>query len=681
MNRQRAPRSGPPVAAVAWLATLAVLLAAYSVVTLESLGSESVLDFFGRWVYDAIVLGAAAAVLLRGARIPTERAAWLSLGTGLLLWALGQTYYSVVLYYASPAPFPSPSDVLFLAFYPAVFLGLALLLHSRSNRDSFAWIDSLIGALAVAAVVAALVFPPVLDALGGSALGVAVSLAYPCADLVLVGLVAAALTGSSWRGQGTWLAIAAAFVLFCASDVVYLSVGGQSTDALNLASIGWPAAFLIFAAVAWLPASAAAPERERPQSSIVQPIVLATAVIALLALASFRDVGSVAIVLGVAAMLAVLVRLAATFRANTRMIAASREEAVTDLLTGLANRRSLNDDLERAFTSQREAVTVLALFDLNGFKSYNDSFGHTAGDDLLQRLGASLGEAVSRWGVAYRLGGDEFCVLASTEAMKADAIVAAAKAALSESGTGFSITASCGVVRLPSEAPTPTEALRLADRRMYMEKGQRADSALSQARSVLLGLLRERQPDHDRHVDGVARLAYETGRALGLDAEDLDILVRAAEMHDIGKVAIPDEIINKPGPLDESELELMRNHPKVGERVLYAAPALREVGKVVRSTHEHWDGSGYPDGLAGKEIPLAARVILICNAYDAMVESRPYGEPLSEAEAIAELRQEAGEQFDPELVELVVERVLGAGGSDGPAEAGQRARRKSSSSS
>jgi len=669
------------MAAAAWLALLVALLAGYSVVTLESLGSEPVLDFFGRWVYDAVVLGAAAAVLLRGIRIPTERAAWLSLGAGLLLWALGQTYYSVVLYYASPAPFPSPSDVLFLAFYPAVFLGLALLLHSRSNRDRFAWIDSLIGALAVAAVVAALVFPPVLDALGGSTLGVAVSLAYPCADLVLVGLVAAALTGRSWRGQGTWLAIAAAFVLFCASDVVYLSVGGQSTDALNLASIGWPAAFLIFAAVAWLPASAAEPERERPHSSIVQPIVLATAVIALLALASFRDVGSIAIVLGVAAMLAVLVRLAATFRANTRMIAASREEAVTDLLTGLANRRSLNDDLDRIFSSQQQAVTVLALFDLNGFKSYNDSFGHTAGDDLLQRLGASLDEAASRWGRAYRLGGDEFCVLASTEAMKADAIAAAAKAALSESGTGFSISASCGVVRLPAEAPTPTEALRLADRRMYMEKGQRADSALSQARSVLLGLLRERQPDHDRHVDGVARLAFETGRALELDAEDLDVLVRAAEMHDIGKVAIPDEILNKPGPLDESELELMRNHPKVGERVLYAAPALREVGKVVRSTHEHWDGSGYPDGLAGGEIPLAARAILICNAYDAMIESRPYGEPLSEAEAIAELRREAGKQFDPELVELVVERVLGGRGSDGPAEAGQRARRNKSSSS
>jgi HD-GYP domain-containing protein (c-di-GMP phosphodiesterase class II) len=217
--------------------------------------------------------------------------------------------------------------------------------------------------------------------------------------------------------------------------------------------------------------------------------------------------------------------------------------------------------------------------------------------------------------------------------------------------------------------------LRLADRRMYMEKGQRADSALSQARSVLLGLLRERQPDHDLHVDGVARLASETGRALGLDTEDLDVLVRAAEMHDIGKVAIPDEILHKPGPLDEAELELVHKHTKIGERVLYAAPALREVGKVVRSTHEHWDGSGYPDGLAGEEIPLAARVILICNAYDAMVQSRPYGEPLSQEEAIAELRRDAGRQFDPELVELIVDRILGvrdSGARDSSGQTGER---------
>ncbi len=171
MDRPHPGRLTPAVT-VAWLGALAVLLAAYAAVILGPIGGSAVQDAFGRWVYDAIVLGAAAAVLVRAAYLPGERLAWLSLGVGLLLWALGQTYYSVALYYASPAPFPSPSDALFLAFYPATFLALVLLLRSRSARvDSFAWVDGLIGALAVAAVAAALIFPPVLAALGGDTLG------------------------------------------------------------------------------------------------------------------------------------------------------------------------------------------------------------------------------------------------------------------------------------------------------------------------------------------------------------------------------------------------------------------------------------------------------------------------------------------------------------------------------
>lgn len=650
-------RSHTPLTASLWLLT--VLLAAYGVVILGSLGGGSLQDFFGRWVYDAVVLGAAMVVLARSVRVEAERRAWLALGIALLLWALGQTYYSVFLYYSSPAPFPSPADALFLAFYPASYVGLVLLLRARvAHLEPLAWVDGLIGALAVAAVAAALIFPPVLGALGGSPLGVGVSLAYPCADLVLLGLVFGALAASERRVQGTWLLIAIALLLFAAADVVYISVNGQSTEALNLASVGWPAAFLLLARAAWLhgPMAASTSRRSGHRRHIALPLALSAAVVVLLALGSFTSIGTTAVVLGVASLGVVLIRLGITFNQNARMLTASRRDAVTDPLTQLGNRRSLTFDLERRLR-MGSGEAILALFDLDGFKAYNDSFGHMAGDDLLHRLGTQLAAAVEPWGKGYRLGGDEFCVLAAASTLKPEAITAAAQAALSERGGGFSIGASWGMVRLPAEATTATDAMRLADRRMYAQKGQRANSALSQTRGVLLGVLHEREPELDGELQGIAHLAARMGRELGLGTEDLDVLVRAAELHDVGKVAIPDEILHKAGALTDAEWELMRKHPLIGERVLSAAPAMSQVAKLVRSSHERWDGSGYPDQLAGENIPLGARIILICDAYNAMTSWQPYAEPMSEEDAIGELRQGAGTQFDPTLTEMFIERV------------------------
>jgi diguanylate cyclase (GGDEF)-like protein len=638
-----------------------VLLAFYAVVVLSAFGSESLQDAVGRWVYDAVVLGAALIVLTRAVLFEEERRAWLALGAGLLLWALGQTYYSVVLYYASPAPFPSPSDVLFLAFYPASYLALVLLMKSRVSRlDPLSWVDGLIGALAVAGVAAALIFPPVLEALEGEPFGVAVSLAYPCFDLVLLGLLSGAFAASKWKTQGTWLLIAAALLLFAASDVVYLSVLGQSTTALNIASIGWPLAFLLLALASWLPTADAEATVAQTERRIAVPIAMGLVGVGLLAAGSFVSLGPVAVACGVACLLAVLARLVITFEQNTRILAVTETKAVTDALTGLANRRRLMADLEVAVSASPPQAMVLALFDLDGFKAYNDGYGHPAGDDLLRRLGTALAASVEPHGRAYRLGGDEFCILAATRNLSAEAICEAAEAALSERGKGFTITASWGKVLIPVEVTTSTDALRVADRRMYAKKGRRADSARSQTRSVLLRMLHEREPDLERHLDGVARLAAAFGKALALDAEEQDVIVRAAELHDIGKVAVPDEILHKGDGLTAEEWELMRKHTIIGQRVLDAAPAMSPVADLVRSTHERWDGEGYPDRLAGKDIPLGSRMIFICDAYNAMTEGRPYRPPLSSEQALEELQGAAGTQFDPQLVRSFCEKVVPA---------------------
>jgi diguanylate cyclase (GGDEF)-like protein len=336
---------------------------------------------------------------------------------------------------------------------------------------------------------------------------------------------------------------------------------------------------------------------------------------------------------------------------NDLLLAASREEANTDPLTGLGNRRALARDLA-ALTAQasEERRLVLSLFDLDGFKQYNDTFGHPAGDQLLVRLGDRLQQALGSTGTAYRMSGDEFCLLALADGDSGTRLAARAAAALTEQGEGFTIGCSYGVATLPGDADTPEDVLRLADRRMYEVKSERA-SASRQSTDVLLRVLGERSPGLHEHTSTVAGLARDTAERLGLPEHEVKRVALAAELHDVGKAAIPEAILEKPGALDDEEWRFMRRHTEIGERIIMAAPSLAHVADLLRSSHERHDGCGYPDRLAGDEIPLGASIIAVCDAFDAMTSARAYSAPVPVAEALAELRRCAGSQFRPEVVE------------------------------
>jgi diguanylate cyclase (GGDEF)-like protein len=341
-----------------------------------------------------------------------------------------------------------------------------------------------------------------------------------------------------------------------------------------------------------------------------------------------------------------------------RMLAVSRRDALTDPLTRLGNRRRLTADFTRMLPPATRAQPLhLLLCDLNGFKVYNDTFGHTAGDALLARLAGKLAAVAAEDDGVYRLGGDEFCVLMRGDRDRLRAVRIGASLALTEHGEGFSITASHGVATMPGEAATQTQALRLADERMYSEKGARSQVACRQTHDVLLSILNERDPDLHSRGSAVARLATLVGPRLGLDADELRQLTNAAALHDIGKVAVPDAILNKPGPLSAAEWAFMKTHTLLGERILAAAPALSHEAALVRSSHERWDGAGYPDNLARENIPLGSRIICAADAFDAMTSARAHQTIRTEMQAVAELRRCAGSQFDPAVI-AALEDVL-----------------------
>ena len=610
---------------------------------------------FSKQVHLVALVLATALCLLRAANSGKEARGWLLVALGIGTWTAGEIYYTQVLWDMSEIPVPSAADVGYLLLCPLWFVGFGMIARHRVRGTAkTVWMDGLCAALAVGAVGAALVFEPVAHAAQGRPAAVATNLAYPIFDLVVVAMLAAVMTLRGWRFDRTFALLGAGVLSFWVADSVYLVQTANGTYTTGGPwDFGWWLGLTLISLAAWQPARAARAAERDATMAIVMPVAFATIAVGVLGYGSLRShhVGPLAVGLACGSLAMVLGRLVLTFRAHSEMLRTSRHEARNDALTGLPNRRALQLDLEEALAEPADQPAALVLFDLDGFKHYNDCFGHQAGDALLVRLGAALQRDIAGHGSAYRMGGDEFCALLAPGPDALMALVERAAQALAEHGEGFSVSSSWGAVLLGEEASDPGEALRLADQRMYARKRGSRNSVGRQTTDVLLRALAERHPELDRHSCDVGLLAEATAARLGLEPDDVEAVRQAAQLHDIGKVAIPEAILHKPAPLDADEWTFMRRHSEIGERIIAEAPSLSRVAAMVRASHERFDGGGYPDGLAGAAIPLGARIVAVCDAFSAMVSERAYSPAIVPQDAERELRDCAGSQFDPTVVE------------------------------
>jgi diguanylate cyclase (GGDEF)-like protein len=361
-----------------------------------------------------------------------------------------------------------------------------------------------------------------------------------------------------------------------------------------------------------------------------------------------------------------------------------------DPLTGLplldVLERRLGPEIERSKRYGRP-LTV-AVVDVDGFRAINADHGRAVGDRVLVAVGEALAELTRASDMVARSGADEFVVVL-TETTSAEALQAFDRILVELDGLRIDavscVPVSVGVAQW-ERGLTPERLLGAAVARVDVARaagGGRAtaggplvearDGESSPQNDVIAGLaeaLLERDRYTGEHSESVVELVERVARGLALSDREIQHAKAAAALHDIGKVAIPDEVLNKQGPLDDDQWKVMREHPVIGERILRAIPGMGPIARIVRHEHERFDGSGYPDGIAGQQIPIGARIILACDAYHAMTSDRPYRKAMAHAEAIRELADGAGSQFDPAVTEVLIgclygQRQGGAGRTQG----------------
>ncbi|MDR3585722.1 MAG: diguanylate cyclase [Desulfosporosinus sp.] len=330
-----------------------------------------------------------------------------------------------------------------------------------------------------------------------------------------------------------------------------------------------------------------------------------------------------------------------------------------DQLTGLYNRRFYEEELKRLNTERNLPISII-IGDVNGLKLVNDAFGHEKGDEFLLKAASAIQRACRTEDIVARWGGDEFVILLpKTKTEDAREIVKRIKQLSSiEHVNAVCVNIAFGWETKRTADEDIMQVLKNAEDYMYKHKIIENEGQKENRINAIIHTLYEKSPREEKHSQRVSKICQQIGKAIGFSEIEVCKIRDVGLFHDIGKIAIEEGILDRPGKLTEQEQDEIKRHPDIGYRILSSSHEMVELAEYILAHHERWDGTGYPKGLKGEAIPMVARIIALADCYDAMTSERPYRNALSEEEALAEIRNNTGTQFDPEIVRIFLEKVL-----------------------
>ncbi|WP_433259809.1 diguanylate cyclase [Actinosynnema sp. CS-041913] len=669
--------NGPrPASGRAWLGYLAVglvAIACYYLIPRQGVGVAA------RVVMYCLTSTSAAAVVLWAAlrHRAGPRAPWLLLGLSQVVYSIADCTFYIHHYLLGLTGFPSPADAFYLGHYPLTVAALLLFIGRRTpGRDLQSALDASVLAV-VAAMLSWLYLIGPRARLDQPLLVTVTSVAFPVMDLAMLAVALRLVMGTGKR-SGSFALLAANLLAILTADTLYVVQQLNGTyHAGNFLDAIWLGGNLALGAAALHPTMAAVAEPTPAREHVLGPGRIAALCAAALtapamlvvqhATGRFRDVPVIA---AACAMLFVLViaRLAG-------LVADQRRLAITDGLTGLHTRRffvaQLPIEVERARRAGGSVAVLIA--DVDRFKAINDGHGHPVGDQVLIEIAHRLRRAARAGDVVARYGGEEFALLVPGAS---PAELAGIAHRLRESVAGSPIaatdavwipaTVSVGAACYPEHGGDPAEVIAAADRSLYAAKVSGRDRAVVGAprpdcdpamvdhlcRVADLVDLRLAAPHHSHAVGRWARLL---AGELGHDERGIRVAGLAGRLRDIGKIVIPDTVLDKPTALDPDEWRLMRQHPDYGFRLADTIPGFFPVAQTIRQHHERYDGSGYPHGLAGNAIRWEARLVAVCDVWAALLRDRPHRPALTGQEARDVLRSGRGTLFDPDVVDLFLD--------------------------